>query len=85
SAAEQRAGAAPEDRLPWMVLLLDSWEGFMSTFESYNYGQLIEAVQRIFREGSAVGLKVVMTADRTGLSGHVASAFADRLVLRFAD
>ncbi|MBT2451868.1 cell division protein FtsK, partial [Streptomyces sp. ISL-43] len=64
SAAEQRAAAAPEDRLPWMVLLLDSWEGFVSSFEAYNYGQLIEMVQRIFREGSAVGLKVVMTADR---------------------
>ncbi|MFG2939774.1 FtsK/SpoIIIE domain-containing protein [Streptomyces sp. NPDC048282] len=85
SAAEQRATAAPEDRLPWMVLLLDSWEGFASTFESYNYGSLLEAVQRMFREGSAVGLKVVMTADRSGLSGHVSSAFADRLVLRFAD
>ncbi|SNX63188.1 S-DNA-T family DNA segregation ATPase FtsK/SpoIIIE [Streptomyces sp. TLI_55] len=85
SAAEQRASAAPEDRLPWMVLLLDSWEGFASTFESYNYGQLLEAAQRIFREGAAVGLKVVMTADRSGLSGHVSSAFADRLVMRFAD
>ncbi|MFD7873696.1 FtsK/SpoIIIE domain-containing protein [Streptomyces sp. NPDC059766] len=85
SAAEQRASAAPEDRLPWMVLLLDSWEGFASTFEAYNYGQLLEAAQRIFREGSAVGLKVVMTADRSGLSGHVSSAFADRLVMRFAD
>ncbi|MEU3841775.1 FtsK/SpoIIIE domain-containing protein [Streptomyces sp. NPDC028635] len=85
SAAEQRAGATPEERLPWMVLLLDSWEGFASTFESYNYGQLLELAQRIFREGSAVGLKVVMTADRSGLSGHVSSAFADRLVMRFAD
>ncbi|MGY6024997.1 FtsK/SpoIIIE domain-containing protein [Streptomyces spinosirectus] len=85
SAAEQRASAAPEDRLPWMVLLLDSWEGFASTFENYNYGQLLEAAQRMFREGSAVGLKVVMTADRSGLSGHVSSAFADRLVMRFAD
>ncbi|MFD9356744.1 FtsK/SpoIIIE domain-containing protein [Streptomyces sp. NPDC060031] len=85
SAAEQRATAAPEDRLPWMVLLLDSWEGFVSAFEGYNYGQLIEMIQRIFREGSAVGLKVVMTADRSGLSGMVASAFADRLILRFAD
>ncbi|MGW6703707.1 FtsK/SpoIIIE domain-containing protein [Streptomyces sp. NPDC054956] len=85
SAAEQRAAAAPEDRLPWMVLLLDSWEGFTSAFEAYNYGQLIEMVQRIFREGSAVGLKVVMTADRSGLSGMVASAFADRLIMRFAD
>ncbi|MEV0981307.1 FtsK/SpoIIIE domain-containing protein [Streptomyces sp. NPDC049915] len=85
SAAEQRASASPEERLPWMVLLLDSWEGFASTFESYNYGQLLESAQRIFREGSAVGLKVVMTADRSGLSGHVSSAFADRLVMRFAD
>ncbi|WP_263166713.1 FtsK/SpoIIIE domain-containing protein [Streptomyces sp. SCSIO ZS0520] len=85
SAAEQRAAAAPEEKLPWMVVLLDSWEGFTSTFENYNYGQLIEAMQRVFREGSAVGLKVVMTADRSGLSGHVSSAFADRLVLRFAD
>ncbi|MGW1727369.1 FtsK/SpoIIIE domain-containing protein [Streptomyces sp. NPDC002306] len=85
SAAEQRASAAPEDRLPWMVLLLDGWEGFASTFEAYNYGQLLEAAQRIFREGSAVGLKVVMTADRSGLSGHVSSAFADRMVMRFAD
>ncbi|WP_328319005.1 FtsK/SpoIIIE domain-containing protein [Streptomyces sp. NBC_00388] len=85
SAAEQRAGAAPGDRLPWMVLLLDSWEGFVSTFENYNYGQLIEQAQRIFREGSAAGVKVVMTADRSGLSGNVASAFVDRLVMRFAD
>ncbi|MEV7525067.1 FtsK/SpoIIIE domain-containing protein [Streptomyces sp. NPDC091371] len=85
SVAEQRAAAAPEDRLPWMVLLLDSWEGFFSSFEAYNYGQLIEMVQRIFREGSAVGLKVVMTADRSGLSGMVSSAFKDRLILRFAD
>ncbi|MEV5946884.1 FtsK/SpoIIIE domain-containing protein [Streptomyces sp. NPDC051993] len=85
STAEQRASAAPEDRLPWMVLLLDSWEGFFSTFENYNYGQLIEQAQRIFREGSAVGLKVVMTADRSGLSGMVASAFQDRLIMRFAD
>ncbi|MFG3286073.1 FtsK/SpoIIIE domain-containing protein [Streptomyces sp. NPDC048111] len=85
SAAEQRASAAPEDRLPWMVLLLDNWEGYFSTFENYNYGQLIEQAQRIFREGSAVGLKVVMTADRSGLSGMVASAFQDRLILRFAD
>ncbi|CAM5700536.1 cell division protein FtsK [Streptomyces purpurascens] len=45
SAAEQRAGASPEERLPWMVLLLDSWEGFASTFENYNYGQLLEAAR----------------------------------------
>jgi S-DNA-T family DNA segregation ATPase FtsK/SpoIIIE len=85
SAAEQRASAAPEDRLPWMVLFLDGWEGYTSTFENYDYGKLIEAVHRLFREGPAVGLRVAMTADRSGFSGTVASSFGDRLVLRLAD
>ncbi|PSJ26992.1 cell division protein FtsK [Streptosporangium nondiastaticum] len=85
SVAEQRASAAPEDRLPWMVLLVDGWEGFTSSFENYDYGRLVEAMLRIFREGSAVGLKVVMTADRSGFGGHVSSAFGDKLILRLAD
>ncbi|MFI0937798.1 FtsK/SpoIIIE domain-containing protein [Streptomyces sp. NPDC021020] len=86
SAAEQRAMAAtPEERLPWMVLLLDSWEGYVSTFESYNYGKLVEAANRLFREGAAAGLKIVMTADRSGFSGQISSVFADKLILRMAD
>jgi S-DNA-T family DNA segregation ATPase FtsK/SpoIIIE len=85
SAAEQRATAAPGDRLPWMVLLLDAWEGYTSTFESYDYGKLIDAAQRLFREGAAAGLKVVMTADRSGFSGSVSSVFGDKLILRLAD
>ncbi|WKU46453.1 FtsK/SpoIIIE domain-containing protein [Streptomyces sp. VNUA116] len=85
SAAEQRATAPAHERLPWMVLFLDGWEGFTSAFESYNYGQLIESANRIFREGSGVGLKVVMSADRSGFNGSISSAFADRLVLRLAD
>ncbi|MEU6442676.1 FtsK/SpoIIIE domain-containing protein [Streptomyces sp. NPDC047046] len=85
SADEQRASAAPQDRLPWMVLLLDGWEGFVSTFENYNYGQLIESMQRLFREGASAGLRVVMTADRSGLTGQVSSVFGDRLVMRLAD
>ncbi|KIZ15421.1 FtsK/SpoIIIE domain-containing protein [Streptomyces natalensis] len=85
SAAEQRAAAAEGERLPWVVLLLDAWEGYVSAYESYDYGKLVDAMQRLFREGPAVGLRVVMTADRSGLSGTVASAFADRLTLRLAD
>ncbi|MFG1809008.1 FtsK/SpoIIIE domain-containing protein [Streptomyces sp. NPDC049040] len=86
SAAEQRAMAAtPEERLPWMVLLLDGWEGYTSTFEAYNYGKLIEGANRLFREGAAAGLKVVMTADRSGFNGQISSVFADKLILRMAD
>ena len=86
SAAEQRAMAAtPEERLPWMVLLLDNWEGYTSTFETYNYGKLIDGANRLFREGGSAGLKVVMTADRSGFSGAISSVFGDKLILRMAD
>ncbi|WKX70978.1 FtsK/SpoIIIE domain-containing protein [Streptomyces sp. XD-27] len=85
SAAEQRAAAAPSERFPWMVLLLDGWDAFKDAFENYEYGRLIDAASRIFREGAAVGVKVVMTSDRSGFSGQVSTSFADRLVLRLAD
>ena len=85
SLAEQRAAAAPEERLPWMVLLLDRWEGFVAAFEDYDLGRLVDAVLRLLREGPAVGLRAVVTSDASGLVGQVSTAFEERLVLRFAD
>ncbi|MFF3739825.1 FtsK/SpoIIIE domain-containing protein [Streptomyces sp. NPDC002566] len=85
SAAEQRAAADPADRLPWMVVLLDGWDAFRQAFESYDYGRLVDAAKRLFREGAAVGVKVVLTTDRSGLTGDISSSFSERLVLRLAD
>ncbi|WP_119728583.1 FtsK/SpoIIIE domain-containing protein [Thermomonospora amylolytica] len=83
--AEQRAAVAPSDRLPWMVLLLDRWEGFLGAFEHYDYGRLVDVFVRLLREGAAVGLRAVVTGDRTGLGGQVSTVFDRRLVLRMAD
>ncbi|MFD0417424.1 FtsK/SpoIIIE domain-containing protein [Streptomyces sp. NPDC127108] len=85
SAAEQRATAAPADRLPWMVLLVDNWEGYVAALESIDYGRLVDMIVKIFREGAAVGVKVVMTADRSGFSGQISPSFADKLILRLTD
>nr|WP_308287157.1 FtsK/SpoIIIE domain-containing protein [Actinomadura parmotrematis] len=85
SLAEQRAAVAATDRLPWMVLLLDRWEGFLGAFEHYDYGRLVDTVLRLLREGAAVGLRAVFTGDRSGLSGQVSTVFDRRLVLRMAD
>ncbi|MFE9406730.1 FtsK/SpoIIIE domain-containing protein [Streptomyces sp. NPDC006530] len=85
SAAEQRAVAPPEERLPWMVLLIDGWEGYTSALEGIDYGRLIEMIIKIFREGAAVGVRVVMTADRSGFSGQVSPSFGDKLILRLTD
>jgi DNA segregation ATPase FtsK/SpoIIIE, S-DNA-T family len=85
SLAEQRAAAAPSERLPWMLLLLDRWEGFVAAFEHYDYGRLIDTVLRLLREGAAVGLRAVFTGDRSGLGGQVSTVFDDRLILQMSD
>jgi S-DNA-T family DNA segregation ATPase FtsK/SpoIIIE len=84
SLAEQRAAVAVTERLPWMVLLLDQWEGFVAAFEHYDYGRLVDAVLRLLREGGAVGLRAVFAGDRSGLQGQVSTVFDKRLVLRMA-
>ncbi|MFD0855239.1 FtsK/SpoIIIE domain-containing protein, partial [Actinomadura adrarensis] len=85
SLAEQRAAVAATDRLPWMVLVLDRWEGFLASFENYDYGRLVESVLKLLREGSSVGLRAVFTGDRSGLTGRLSTVFERRLILRMAD
>ncbi|MFG2089318.1 FtsK/SpoIIIE domain-containing protein [Spirillospora sp. NPDC048824] len=85
SLAEQRASVAATDRLPWMVLLLDRWEGFLGAFEHYDHGRLVDQVIRLLRDGAAVGLRAVFTGDRSGLGGQIATVFDRRLILRMAD
>ncbi|MFC7104674.1 FtsK/SpoIIIE domain-containing protein [Nonomuraea rubra] len=72
-------------RLPWLVFMLDRWEGFVAAFENYDYGRLIEAVLQLLREGPAVGLRAVVSSDRSGLLGQVSTVFDDRLLLRLSD
>ncbi len=85
SLAEQRTAAGPSERLPWMVLMLDRWEGFVAAFEHYDYGRLVDDVLRLLREGAAVGLRAVFTGDRSGLTGQVSTVFDNRLILHMAD
>ncbi|MGI5233150.1 FtsK/SpoIIIE domain-containing protein [Actinoallomurus sp. CA-142502] len=85
SLAEQRAAVAFSDRLPWMVLMLDRWEGFVAAFENYDFGRLIDTILRLLREGAAVGLRAIFTGDRSGLAGQVSTVFDDRLILRMSD
>jgi DNA segregation ATPase FtsK/SpoIIIE, S-DNA-T family len=84
--AEQRAhSTAREHQLPWMLLLLDWWEGYVAAYEQYDFGRLIEAMLLILREGPAVGLRAVVTTDRAALMGQVGTVFQRRLVLNLAD
>ncbi|WP_250573520.1 FtsK/SpoIIIE domain-containing protein [Nonomuraea sediminis] len=73
------------NRLPWLVLMVDRWEGYVAAFEGYDYGRLTESLMQILREGPAVGLRAVVTGDRSCLLGQVSTLFEDRLLLRLAD
>ncbi|MEU9890436.1 FtsK/SpoIIIE domain-containing protein [Sphaerisporangium sp. NPDC051011] len=79
------AGQGDALRMPWLVLMLDRWEGFAAAFEGYDYGRLLDALMQLLREGPAVGLRAVVTADRSGLLGQISTLFDDRLIMRLAD
>jgi len=82
---EQRAHVGPADRLPYVVVLFDRWEGFFQAYDGLDGGRLVAAWQQVMQEGAAVGLKVVMTGDRTLTIGRMSTLFDDKLMLRMVD
>ena len=85
SMTEQRGLSSSGPPLPYLLVLLDSWEGMAQAFEAVDHGRPVETLLRLVREGSSVGVRMVITGDRTVLGARVGSLIADRLVLRLAD
>ncbi|MBO3094861.1 FtsK/SpoIIIE domain-containing protein [Cellulomonas dongxiuzhuiae] len=83
--SEQRAAAAPGERLPHVLLLVDRWEGFTTTLGEHDGGALAETVHALLREGASAGVHLVIAGDHTLLGGRIASLCEDKLVLRLAD
>jgi S-DNA-T family DNA segregation ATPase FtsK/SpoIIIE len=83
--SEQRAVAAPADRLPHIVVFLDRWEGFTSTLGDLDRGSPTETVTRILGEGASVGVHLVMTGDRSLIAGRISSLCEEKLVFRLAE
>jgi S-DNA-T family DNA segregation ATPase FtsK/SpoIIIE len=82
---EQRAQAAEKDRLPHLVLMLDRWESFTSTFGDQDGGALVEQVMGFLREGASAGIHLILAGDRSLLSGRISVLTEDKWVLRLAD
>lgn len=82
---EQRAAATPDERLPYVVLLIDRWEGFVSDLAEVDMGRLNDRVFSLLREGASVGIQLVVTGDRSLLSGRVAALVEHKLMLRLPD
>ncbi|MGW7246055.1 FtsK/SpoIIIE domain-containing protein [Streptomyces decoyicus] len=82
---EQRAGVPAERRLPHIVLLLDRWEGWVSSLGELEHGELTDELLTLMREGASVGIHLVITGDRQLLTGRISSLTEDKIGLRLAD
>jgi S-DNA-T family DNA segregation ATPase FtsK/SpoIIIE len=82
---EQRASSAQGERLPHILVLLDRWEGFVSTLGELDGGALTDAMMQLLREGATVGVHCIIAGDRTVLSSRIAAMSEDRLTFRMAD
>ncbi len=82
---EQRRAAAPEERLPHLLLLLDRWEGFVPTLGEVEGGRLTEILMRILREGGSAGISAALTGDRSLGTSRLSSLTDNKLVMRLAD
>lgn len=82
---EQRTAVPAEDRLAHVVVLLDRWEGFVTTLGEVDGGRLTEEIQVLLREGASVGVHLVIAGDRSLISGRMGTFTEDKLVLRLTD
>lgn len=82
---EQRRHSSPEERMAYVVVLFDRWEGFFQAYDPLDGGRLVQAWQQILQEGAAVGIRVVMTGDRTLTMGRMSTLLDDKLILRMTD
>jgi len=82
---EQRAGTDAAQRLPYVVLLLDRWEGFVSDLAEVDMGRLNDRMLTLLREGASVGVQLVLSGDRSLLSGRIGALVEDKLLLRLPD
>jgi DNA segregation ATPase FtsK/SpoIIIE, S-DNA-T family len=82
---EQRASVPPEQRMPYVVVLFDRWEGFAQAYEDQDGGRLVLAWQQLLQEGAGAGLRIVVTGDRTLTVGRMSTLVEDKLMLRMVD
>ena len=80
----RRQDAAAVDE-PALVLLVDRWESFVGRYDDVDGGRLVDLLLDLVRDGLSVGLRVVVTGDRSLLVGRLAGLVDDKICLRLAD
>lgn len=85
SIAEFNQNASFQECIAHIFVLLDSWEGFTTVFQSFDGGSLIDKIQTLLREGSSAGIHFIITGDRQLLSGRMSILSERKIMLRMVD
>jgi DNA segregation ATPase FtsK/SpoIIIE, S-DNA-T family len=84
SVAEHESAGGPA--LPRLLVLLDGYAGFRSTFEDVDLGAPLDLLRSLASDGRSLGMNFAITADRAGaVPPPLAAAMGRRLVLRLAN
>ncbi|MBB5076750.1 FtsK/SpoIIIE domain-containing protein [Nonomuraea endophytica] len=73
------------DGLPYLLLMVDRYEGLVARFADTDGGRLVDALDGLLRHGPSAGIGVVLASDRSGFTHRLSGAVAVRIVLRHAD
>ena len=81
---DRRTGAT-EGRPAPVVLVLDGWDRFLDAYRDVAGGRACDLVLRILRDGPGAGVVVLLTGDRSVLTGTVAAEVPDVWALHLHD
>jgi S-DNA-T family DNA segregation ATPase FtsK/SpoIIIE len=73
------------EAIPFVVVIIDGWEGFVAAAEEHDAGRSIDTLLALIRDSAATGFTIAIAGDRATLTGRVASVVARKYVLRLAD
>ncbi|KJL41067.1 FtsK/SpoIIIE domain-containing protein [Microbacterium trichothecenolyticum] len=85
SIAEQRRQASSRDALAYAVVVIDGWERLAASMTPDEMLAVRDQVMRLLREGPAVGIRVVITADRAVPSDKIAGFMDTQYALPMRD
>jgi DNA segregation ATPase FtsK/SpoIIIE, S-DNA-T family len=85
SIEDQRQGSAVEERLPYVVVVVDQWDGFLAEFDELDSGRLTSSFLQILKEGISVGIRGIITGDKTVLSPRFTALMDQTIVLNLND
>ncbi|SEN96447.1 DNA segregation ATPase FtsK/SpoIIIE, S-DNA-T family [Actinacidiphila rubida] len=80
--AAQRQAMPADQRLPYLVVLLDRWEAFAAL--DADHTDFAAELTGLLREGPGVGVRVVVTGERALLTRPMTSRFQEQLALGLA-